>query len=31
MHVYRDAIRTPTEERVVSYAAILYPGRTVSG
>jgi heme-degrading monooxygenase HmoA len=26
MHVYRDAIRTPIEERVVSYAAILYPG-----
>jgi predicted component of viral defense system (DUF524 family) len=26
MHAYRDAIRTNTEERIVTYAAILYPG-----
>jgi predicted component of viral defense system (DUF524 family) len=26
MHAYRDAIRDPDGERVVSYAAILYPG-----
>jgi predicted component of viral defense system (DUF524 family) len=29
MHAYRDAIRTPKGERVVSYAAILYPGPEV--
>ena len=26
MHAYRDAIRDSTEQRVVNYAAILYPG-----
>jgi hypothetical protein len=25
MHAYRDAIRAPDGERVVNYAAILYP------
>jgi predicted component of viral defense system (DUF524 family) len=29
MHAYRDAIRTGADERVVSYAAILYPGPEV--
>jgi hypothetical protein len=29
MHAYRDAIRAPTGERVVEYAAILYPGPEV--
>jgi predicted component of viral defense system (DUF524 family) len=29
MHAYRDAIRTPSGERVVSQAAILYPGPEV--
>jgi predicted component of viral defense system (DUF524 family) len=29
MHAYRDAIRTQSGERVVSYAAILYPGPEV--
>jgi len=29
MHAYRDAIRTLSGERVVSYAAILYPGPEV--
>jgi predicted component of viral defense system (DUF524 family) len=29
MHAYRDAIRTQNGERVVSYAAILYPGPEV--
>ncbi|MBN9392395.1 MAG: DUF2357 domain-containing protein [Chloroflexi bacterium] len=30
MHAYRDAIRTSSGERVVEYAAILYPGPSVS-
>ena len=30
MHAYRDAIRDASANRVVEYAAILYPGRTVS-
>jgi predicted component of viral defense system (DUF524 family) len=29
MHAYRDALRGPQNERVVSCAAILYPGPTV--
>jgi len=29
MHAYRDAIRTVDDKRVVSYAAILYPGPEV--
>jgi predicted component of viral defense system (DUF524 family) len=29
MHAYRDAIRTQSDERVVEYAAILYPGPEV--
>ena len=28
MHAYRDAIRDGDDQRVVKYAAILYPGRT---
>ena len=28
MHAYRDAIREEGGERVVEYAALLYPGRT---
>jgi len=28
MHAYRDAIRGEGDQRVVQYAAILYPGRT---
>ncbi|MBN1834383.1 MAG: DUF2357 domain-containing protein [Spirochaetales bacterium] len=30
MHAYRDAIRGPAGERVVRYAATLYPGPTVT-
>jgi predicted component of viral defense system (DUF524 family) len=30
MHAYRDAIRDGEDRRVVSYAAILYPGPTVT-
>lgn len=30
MHAYRDAIRDRNRQRIVSYAAILYPGPTVS-
>lgn len=26
MHAYRDAIRTTTDDRIITYAAILYPG-----
>jgi hypothetical protein len=29
MHAYRDSIRTETDEHLVSFAAILYPGSTV--
>jgi hypothetical protein len=29
MHAYRDAIRGPSDERVVRYAAILYPGPAI--
>jgi predicted component of viral defense system (DUF524 family) len=30
MHAYRDSIRDAQDHRIVSYAAILYPGQTVS-
>lgn len=30
MHSYRDAIRDVNEQHVVEYAAILYPGRSIS-
>jgi predicted component of viral defense system (DUF524 family) len=30
MHAYRDALRDPENERVVSYAGIMYPGPTVT-
>jgi predicted component of viral defense system (DUF524 family) len=30
MHAYRDALRGPQNERVVRYAAILYPGPSVA-
>jgi len=29
MHAYRDSIRDVWDNRIVSYAAILYPGKTV--
>jgi hypothetical protein len=28
MHAYREAIRDPTDNHVVDYAATLYPGNT---
>jgi predicted component of viral defense system (DUF524 family) len=30
MHAYRDALRGPRDEHVVMYAAILYPGPSVT-
>ena len=30
MHAYRDAVRDRTGRRVVTYAATLYPGHTVT-
>lgn len=30
MHAYRDSIRSASDQRVVSYASILYPGPTVT-
>ena len=30
MHTYRDAIRGPSKQRVVRYAAIMYPGPTTT-